>query len=104
MEAPWQNPRDGANFLFCRALTRPARHWTLANLDCMNTLSLRNDHLTLAQAVKAAGWASTGGQAKHLVREGKILVNGAVENRPGRKLIAGDRFNLVGEPEWTVSR
>jgi ribosome-associated protein len=70
----------------------------------MNTLSLRNDHLTLAQALKAAGLATTGGQAKHLVREGKVLVNGAVENRPGRKLVDGDRFNLSGEPEWTVSR
>jgi ribosome-associated protein len=70
----------------------------------MNSLSLRDDHLTLAHAVKAAGLAATGGQAKHLVREGKVLVNGAVETRPGRKLVAGDRFNLAGEPEWTVSR
>jgi ribosome-associated protein len=70
----------------------------------MNTLSLRNDHVTLAQAVKAAGLATTGGQAKHLIREGKVLVNNAVELRPGRKLVAGDRFNLAGETEWTVSR
>ncbi len=70
----------------------------------MHNLSLRNDHLTLAQAVKAAGLATTGGQAKHLVREGNILVNGIVEIRPGRKLLAGDRFNLAGETEWTVSR
>ena len=70
----------------------------------MNTLSLRNDHLTLAQAVKAAGLATTGGQAKHLIREGKVLVNDAVEVRPGRKLAAGDRFNLAGETEWMVSR
>jgi ribosome-associated protein len=70
----------------------------------MNNLSLRNDHLTLAQAVKAAGVATTGGQAKQLIREGKIQVNGATETKPGRKLMAGDRFNLVGETEWTVSR
>jgi ribosome-associated protein len=70
----------------------------------MNTLSLRNDHLTLAQAVKAAGLATTGGQAKHLIREGKVLVNDMVEVRPGRKLVAGDRFNLAGETEWMVSR
>jgi ribosome-associated protein len=70
----------------------------------MNNLSLRNDHLTLAQAVKAAGLASTGGQAKHLVREGRVLVNGTVETRPGRKLSDGDRFNLAGEIEWTVTR
>ena len=76
----------------------------LVNLSRMNTISLRTDHLTLAQAVKAAGLATTGGQAKHLVREGKILVNGAVESRPGRKLSEGDRFNLPGETEWTVIR
>jgi len=70
----------------------------------MNTLSLRDDHLTLAQAVKAAGLATTGGQAKHIIRDGKVFVNGAVEVRPGRKLAAGDKFNLVGESEWTVSR
>jgi len=70
----------------------------------MNYLLLRNEHLTLAQAVKAAGLATTGGQAKHLVREGKVLVNGTVETRPGRKLSAGDRFRLAGETEWMVSR
>jgi ribosome-associated protein len=70
----------------------------------MNNISLRDKYLTLAQAVKAAGLATTGGQAKHLVREGKILVNGVAEIRPGRKLLAGDRFNLAGGTEWTVSR
>lgn len=74
------------------------------NLRLMNILSLRDDHLTLGQAVKAAGLAMTGGQAKHLIRQGKVMVNGAVETRPGRKLSAGDRFNLAGETEWTVSR
>jgi ribosome-associated protein len=70
----------------------------------MNTLSLRDDHITLSQAVKAAGLATTGGQAKHLIREGKVLVNGTTESKPGRKLQVGDRFNLAGGTEWTVSR
>ena len=70
----------------------------------MNSISLHNDHLTLARAVKAAGLATTGGQAKHLIREGKAMVNGVVETKPGRKLVAGDRFNLAGGVEWTVSR
>ncbi len=93
-----------ALWLDAQLTTESQRTQRAANLDDMNTLSLRDDHLTLAQAVKAAGLATTGGQAKHLVREGRVLVNGAVENRPGRKLTAGDRFNLSGEPEWTVSR
>ena len=76
----------------------------LVNLAVMNSLSLHNDHITLARAVKAAGLATTGGQAKHLIREGKVIVNSVVETKPGRKLVAGDRFGVTGQPEWTVSR
>ena len=68
----------------------------------MNTLPLLGDHITLAHAVKAAGLADSGGQAKHLVRGGAVRVNGTVETRPGRKLSAGDRINVGGE-EWTVT-
>jgi ribosome-associated protein len=70
----------------------------------MTTLYLRGDHITLAQALKAAGLAGSGGQAKHLVREARATVNGVSETQPGRKLSAGDRFGVVGGPEWTVCR
>jgi ribosome-associated protein len=70
----------------------------------MTTLSLHSEYITLAQAVKAAGLAESGGQAKHLVRSGAVTVNGAVETQPGRKLFPGDRFRLAEGPEWTVSR
>jgi ribosome-associated protein len=70
----------------------------------MTTLSLRGDHITLAQAVKAAGMADSGGQAKHLVRTGLVRVNGTVEKQPGRNLFPGDRFGVEGGPDWTVSR
>lgn len=68
----------------------------------MPTLPLRSDHITLAQAVKAAGFADTGGQAKHLVRQGSVTVNGAVVTQPGRKLVPGDRFRVGDGLEWTV--
>jgi ribosome-associated protein len=67
------------------------------------TLALRGGHITLAQAVKAVGLAGTGGQAKYLVREGTVTVNGAAETQPGRKLHAGDRFGIAGGPEWTIT-
>lgn len=67
----------------------------------MATIQLKGDHITLAQAVKLAGLADTGGQAKHLVRAGLVRVNGAAEDRPGRKLYAGDRVGKGGE-EWVV--
>jgi ribosome-associated protein len=69
----------------------------------MLTLELRGEHITLAQAVKAAGFAGSGGQAKHLVRGGTVTVNGAVEVQPGKKLHAGDRFAVGNAEEWTVA-
>lgn len=70
----------------------------------MPTLTLRGDHITLAQAVKAAGLADTGGQAKYFVRSGTIAVNGTVETQPGRKLRAGDRFGSAGGEEWVIAQ
>jgi ribosome-associated protein len=69
----------------------------------MTTLTLRGEHITLAQALKVVGLAGSGGQAKHLVRGGTVTVNGAVETQPGRKLVAGDRFGTTGGTEWVVS-
>jgi ribosome-associated protein len=71
--------------------------------DQPNTFPLRGDHITLAQAVKVVGLASTGGQAKIMVRDGGLLVNGEPESRPGRKLRAGDRFGTPEGQEWTVT-
>ena len=68
----------------------------------MTTLSLRGEHITLAQALKAAGLAESGGQAKHLVRTGTIRVNDVAESRPGRKLHAGDRLANPGGGEWVI--
>ncbi len=70
----------------------------------MPNLSLQGDHITLAQAVKASGQAGSGGQAKFLVRQGQVRVNGVVETQPGRKLLPGDRFQVGEEVEWTIGR
>jgi ribosome-associated protein len=67
-----------------------------------DTLPLRGEYITLAQAVKVAGLADTGGQAKVLVREGMVVVNGAPEKQPGRKLRAGDQFGTPGGRQWTI--
>ncbi len=67
------------------------------------TIELRGDFITLAQAVKAAGLADTGGQAKAIVRDGGVRVNGEAETRPGRKLRAGDRFGTAADGEWAIT-
>jgi ribosome-associated protein len=39
----------------------------------------------------------SGGEAKHLIQNGKVLVNGEVETRRSRKLRAGDSVTFNGE-------
>jgi ribosome-associated protein len=70
----------------------------------MPYLPLRGDHLTLAQALKAAGLVDSGGQAKHLIRGGSVHVNDVLETRPGRKLFLDDRFRIAGGDEWLISQ
>lgn len=54
-------------------------------------------YITLAQFMKKHELAESGGQAKSIVRVGGILVNGSAENRPGRKLHAGDLVRIGGK-------
>ena len=55
---------------------------------------LRGDHITLDALLKATGLAGSGGAAKLLIAEGRVLVNGQPELRRGRKLRAGDAVSL----------
>jgi ribosome-associated protein len=68
----------------------------------MPSITLKGDHITLAQAIKVAGLTESGGQAKNLVRDGSVFVNGVAESQPGRKLKSGDRFRVEDGDEWTV--
>lgn len=54
------------------------------------------DYITLAQFLKLQGYASTGGEAKQLVLELKIFVNGEREKRRGRKLYPNDQVRIDG--------
>lgn len=63
-------------------------------MDAEKTISL-ND------ALKLAGLAGTGGQAKMLIQSGQVKVNGEVETRRKRKLREGDVIS-VGEDEFVL--
>ena len=58
--------------------------------------------IELQQFLKWKGLVSTGGQAKWLIQEGQVKVNGQVETRRSRKLIAGDVVTVAGRSQ-TVS-
>lgn len=53
--------------------------------------------ITLSDALKLSGFADTGGQAKRLVQEGSVRVNGEVEQRRKRRLREGDEIEVGGE-------
>ena len=62
----------------------------------METIHLRDDFIKLGQALKAAGLAESGVDAKFAVQDGLVKVNGQIETRRGRKLIAGDIVEFNG--------
>ena len=60
------------------------------------------DTLRLDDALKLAGVAATGGEAKVLIQGGAVRVNGEVETRRKRKLIEGDVVE-VGEDSFEIA-
>lgn len=54
-------------------------------------------HVELNAFLKLNGISPTGGQAKVLIRSGKVLVNGAPETRNKKKLVAGDIVEINGK-------
>ncbi len=63
----------------------------------MKEIKLREDYIKLGQALKAAGLVSSGIEAKIVITEGEVLVNGEQELRRGRKLYDGDTVLFQGE-------
>jgi len=53
--------------------------------------------IRLGQLLKLAGLADSGGEARALVADGAVTVNGAVETRRGRQLRPGDVIAAAGE-------
>ena len=58
---------------------------------------MAEDSPTLSAALKLAGLALTGGQAKRMIQNGEVKVNGVVETRRKRKLAPGDEIEVAGE-------
>ena len=56
----------------------------------MYTIKLREDFIKLGQALKAAGVVENGAEAKDVIIEGLVKVNGEIDTRRGKKLYDGD--------------
>lgn len=69
----------------------------------MKEIAIRSDYITLGQFLKFSGVAQTGGEARNMLDDEVILVNGKQDNRRGRKLFAGDTVAILGE-EFGLTR
>jgi ribosome-associated protein len=65
-------------------------------------VAIRGDMIRLGQLLKLAGIVGGGGDAKALLAEGDVRVNGEPESRRGRQLVPGDVVSLA-EVELHVS-
>lgn len=63
----------------------------------MHEITLREEYIKLGQALKAVGLVGSGIEAKIVIQEGSVLVNGEVEYQRGKKLHGGDIVSYNGE-------
>jgi ribosome-associated protein len=66
-------------------------------MGAVRDVSIRGDTIRLGQVLKLAGLAGSGGEARALVEQAAVRVNGEVETRRGRQLRRGDVVALGGE-------
>ena len=55
---------------------------------------IRDDSIRLGQFLKLADLVDTGADVKPLLADGDVRVNGEVETRRGRQLVAGDAVSV----------
>lgn len=60
----------------------------------MDTLKIRDEFIKLGQAIKLANLVQDGVEAKFVIQDGLVKVNGEVDTRRGKKLYEGDCFSF----------
>jgi ribosome-associated protein len=63
----------------------------------LTVVTVREEPIELCQLLKFAGLAESGGGAKQMISEGKVLLNGVIETQKRKKIRAGDRVTLGDE-------
>ena len=62
----------------------------------MEKIVLREEYIKLGQVLKAANLVSSGVEAKFVIQDGLVKVNGSVELQRGKKLYDGDIVTFEG--------
>lgn len=68
----------------------------------MTTIPITTEYIKLQDLLKLAALTATGGEAKVLIQEGQVAVNGEICTQRGKKIRPGDVVAFAGQ-ELTVS-
>lgn len=60
-------------------------------------IRIRDEFIKLGQALKLAGVVEDGVEAKFVIQDGLVKVNGEVDERRGRKVYEGDVISFNGQ-------
>lgn len=69
----------------------------------MVSIPIKTETIRLSQLLKLANVVQDGAEARFLIANEEVLVNGAVEIRRGRKLRNGDRVGFAGKTYEVLS-
>lgn len=69
----------------------------------MSDVKIHHAPIELSQFLKLAQVVASGGEAKTLVQEGAVIVNGEVETRRSRHLVIGDIVSVAGAGVFRVN-
>ena len=63
----------------------------------MISVKIRDEFIKLGQALKLAGFVMSGVDAKIVIQDGLVKVNGQTETQRGKKLYKGDTVEYDGK-------
>ena len=68
----------------------------------MKAVEIQDDFIKLGQLLKLADLVSSGAEAKVVITEGQVKVNGEVETRRGKKIYPQDIVEYQGEKVMVI--
>jgi len=69
----------------------------------MNPVAINREPIELFKLLKFEGLVGSGGEAKAVIADGRVMVNGEVETRKRKKLMVGDVVEFNGEKMTLVT-
>lgn len=72
---------------------------TILNIE---EIEITTEYIKTDAFLKFTGLCATGGQAKWMIEEGQVTINGEVCTQRGKKLYKGDQIAVVGGPTYRI--